>query len=209
MNNPVPDQRPGDGEPALLLPDASFVRAGAGPDHHGWYVLIAPDSVTTSDPRTDRVEKSSDIASIRDVTERLAVELRFKAFLAAAPDATFGVDAAGKIVTANPQAERLFGYDTDELIGRAVDLLVPAASRTKHAKLRAGYAEEPTFRSMGQGQSLSAVRKDGSEFPVEISLSSFSLDGQTVVIASVRDVTERLAAAQALRVAEERFRQTL
>jgi PAS domain S-box-containing protein len=127
------------------------------------------------------------------LSEREAVEQRFRGLLEASPDATVGVGVDGQIRMVNAQAERMFGYPADELIGQLVDLLVPEATRDGHPAHRSGYFADPRPRPMGQGQPLTARRRDGREFPVEISLSSFGTGPDLIVSAAVRDVTERLA----------------
>src|SRR6185312_10676860 len=94
--------------------------------------------------------------------------LRFRALLEAAPDAIVKVDQAGRIVLMNRATETLFGYTREELIGQPVEVLVPPAARGPHIGQRSGYWKQPTTRPMGRGLTLSAVRKDGIEFPVEI-----------------------------------------
>jgi PAS domain S-box-containing protein len=101
------------------------------------------------------------------------------------------IDTAGSIVLVNAQTERLFGYGREELLGRAVELLVPEDRHADHRRHRAGYLGEPHVRAMGSGLDLRARRKDGSEFPVEISLSPLETDEGTFVLAAVRDVTDK------------------
>lgn len=128
----------------------------------------------------------------------------------AAPDGIIVVDGGGRIVDLNPAAERMFGYRREELLGSEVETLVPAASRPHHRGEREAYVEDPHPRPMGIGMELRGVRKDGSEFPVEISLSPFSSEGKTRVISIVRDVTERKRlrefGAGTVRAAEEERR---
>lgn len=88
-----------------------------------------------------------------------------------APDALFVVDGDGRIALVNGQAEQLFGYQRAELIGHSIDLLVPASLRGQHARHRASYAHAPTTRPMGTAGQQRGMRKDGSEFPAEVSLS--------------------------------------
>jgi PAS domain S-box-containing protein len=108
-----------------------------------------------------------------------------------APDAILLCDQAGKIAYANSRATALFGYCVEELIGRPVDFLLPPDRRLDHQHLREAYAEHPVARPMGMGLDLVALRKDGTVFPVEISLGPVEIDGCTQVVAFIRDVTER------------------
>lgn len=115
----------------------------------------------------------------------------FEQFLQFVPDAIVGVGGDGRIVLVNPQAEELFGYSRDELIGETLEMLVPNRFRDVHASHRTAYLEEPKTRPMGAGVELFAVRRDGGEFPVEISLSSMELEGEQIATAAVRDISER------------------
>jgi len=115
------------------------------------------------------------------------------ALLAAAPDALLAVDPDGAIVFVNDQAERLFGWARPDLLGQHVERLVPESAIAVHATHRATYAANPSPRPIGAGRQLSGRRRDGSSFPAEISLSTITDDGGSVlVLAAVRDVTERL-----------------
>jgi two-component system cell cycle sensor histidine kinase/response regulator CckA len=133
----------------------------------------------------------------RDVTERLRAEARFRSLLEAAPDAMVGVRADGVIAFANSQAEKLFGYPRDELVGQPVELLVPGHVRSIHPSHRGRYLEDPRPRPMGASMELAARRKDGSEFPAEISLSVLETDEGPLVSAAIRDATERRRATEA------------
>ncbi len=116
---------------------------------------------------------------------------RFAGLLEAAPDAMVCVDADGRIALVNAQTERLFGYDRDELVGQPVEMLVPDAVREVHPGHRAAYVADSTPRPMGAGKELAGRRRDGSTFPAEISLSAIDTDGEMLVTAAVRDVTDR------------------
>ena len=143
-------------------------------------------------------------AAIRDVTVSRRTEHRYRAVLASAPDATIGVDAAGRIELLNAQAERLFGWTADELLGQQVEVLVPEMARARHIRHRAGYVTDPQARPMGADLQLSARRRDGTTFPAEISLSAVREAPESLlVLASIRDVTERM------QLAEERQREAL
>jgi PAS domain S-box-containing protein len=128
----------------------------------------------------------------RDVTEQQRAQDRFIALLEAAPDAMICAAQDGRIALVNAQAERLFGYPRDELIGQPVEILVPDGAREIHPSHRAGYSIAPQPRPMGADMQLAGRRRDGSTFPAEISLSAIETDEGILVTAAVRDVTERL-----------------
>jgi PAS domain S-box-containing protein len=134
-----------------------------------------------------------------------SLESRFRKLLEAAPDAILEVNADGRITLLNETAERIFGYSRGELMGMNVDHLVPAAMRGGHAQHRAAYAKRPNTRPMGTGLELQGQRKDGSLFPVEISLSPNWIEGSLHVIASVRDITERKAVEDRIRLLREQY----
>ncbi|MDP2325897.1 MAG: PAS domain S-box protein, partial [Gammaproteobacteria bacterium] len=117
----------------------------------------------------------------------------FRDLVQLAPDAMMAVGADGRIQLANQKTEELFGFKVSELIGQSIELLIPPGSRAGHAHLRDAYHRTPSRRDMGQGRSLRAVRKDGSDFPVEISLSPLRAAGEQIVVCSIRDLSERLA----------------
>jgi PAS domain S-box-containing protein len=122
----------------------------------------------------------------------------FKALFETAPDAMILVDLDGRIVLANPQAERLFGYGQDELHGSQVEVLMPERVRATHQSHRANYMAGPRVRPMGAGYELTGVRKNGQPFPVEIGLSPIRADGRALFAASIRDISETQRARQAL-----------
>ncbi|GAB7044776.1 MULTISPECIES: PAS domain S-box protein [Catenuloplanes] len=152
-------------------------------------------AVLTMSPITDADGRVTGVASVsRDISERQRAEAMFEEVLEAAPDAMIGVTDEGTITLVNAQAERLFGYQRDELVGQSVDILVPERHRGGHHHHRDRYFAHPRSRPMGAGAALAAVRKDGSEFPAEISLSSVTTDQGMIVTTAIRDVTDRLIA---------------
>ena len=135
------------------------------------------------------------ISAIRDVSARRRADAKFRALLESAPDAMVIVNDAGEIVLVNVQTERMFGYSRHELLGQRVEMLVPARYRRAHVSHRTGYAGAAHPRPIGALE-LHAVGKDGSEFPVEISLSPLETEEGTLVASAIRDISDRKLAEQ-------------
>lgn len=130
------------------------------------------------------------------------VERAFEAFLEAVPDAMVAVDRRGVIVAVNAQAERLFGYSRGELLGNTMEILVPERVRDAHVHHREGYMASPRLRPMGVGMDLVGRHKSGADIPVEISLSPLQTSAGPLVLAAVRDVTDRRQTQEALKVSQ-------
>jgi len=126
-----------------------------------------------------------------------------RSVLDSAPDAMVIIDSAGTVLFANNQVTALFGYARDEVVGGPIEKLMPERFRTRHVGHRHGYTSNVRVRPMGMGLDLYGMRKDGSEFPVEISLSPVSQGTERAVAAAIRDVTERKIVEQALRDARQ------
>ena len=127
----------------------------------------------------------------RDLTEQRLAHQRFQLAVESAPAAMLMINAEGEIVLSNREACRMFGYDVGALDGRPIEVLIPARARPGHPDLREGFFEEPTVRRMGAGRDLFGVRKDGTEFPVEIGLNPVETDEGLFVLSAVIDITER------------------
>jgi PAS domain S-box-containing protein len=125
----------------------------------------------------------------RDITESKRAEERFRLAVESAPSAMLMVDDKGQIVLANVQAERLFGYSKQELLGRSIEMLVPSRFRGRHPQHRSEFHAAPRSRPMGVDRELFAVRKDGTEVPVEIGLNPIQTDEGAFVLAAVVDLT--------------------
>lgn len=134
----------------------------------------------------------------RDLTERKQSEEKFRGFLESAPDAIVIVDTRGTIVLVNRQTETLFGYRREELVGQPIEMLVPEQVRARHPQLRERYLANPVPRPLGVGMELYGVRKDGSQVPVEISLSPVQTSEGLLVSSAIRDITERKRAQERL-----------
>ena len=148
-------------------------------------------------------EQSSLVISIiRDVSQRQQSEAKFQGLLESAPDGIVVVDSQAKIVIVNSQTEQMFGYTREELLGQSIEILVPGRFQKAHVEYRSNYTHQPITRPMGAGRALTGRKKDGTEFPVEISLSPLETTRGRLITSIIRDNTER-------RYAEEQIQASL
>lgn len=134
-------------------------------------------------------------------------EIRFRQVWEASLDGLLVVDAQMRVVLANPTFEAMFGYAKDELVGAPLEVLVPESARARHVEQSLAFMAQPgQTRSLNRERNIHGLRRDGREFPVEISLSSMIVEGEHYVLAAVVDITERKAAERAVRESEERLR---
>lgn len=164
----------------------------------------AEEALTDSELRLRTLSEREALARADALAER-----RFRELIEHAPDAILQVDTTGKIIVANKTAESLFGYTRDELLGSSVDQLVPEASRAAHSGHRKAFAAAGIARPIGQGADLRAQRKDGTEIPVEISLSPIKTEQGIYITAAIRDVTERKRVEAQVRLLEKGYLQEL
>jgi PAS domain S-box-containing protein len=143
------------------------------------------------------------VSAIVDITERKRMEARFRATVESAPTAMVMIDQAGMIVLVNTELERLFGYDRQELLHKKIEVLLPERFRSAHPGLRTQYFGSPDARRMGAGRDLAGLRKNGTEFPIEIGLNPVQTDEGLFVLSAVVDISERTRQAAALRQSNE------
>lgn len=156
-----------------------------------WVLQASSADTYILETNVDISEQKRLIAREEQSRAEARAEHRYRELLEAAPDGIFEIGSSGRIVLANRIGESMFGYERDELLGQSVDVLVPEASRREHLHQRHDYEIRPTTRAMGHGRDLEGRRKDGSLFPVEVSLSPVHTGDTAHVITVVRDITDR------------------
>jgi PAS domain S-box-containing protein len=127
----------------------------------------------------------------RDITDQKFAEEKFRLAVESCPSGMVMIDRTGKVVLVNTETERLFGYRRHELIGKSVDILVPARLRGQHVRHRDGFTRHPETRRMGAGRDLFGLRKDGTEFPVEVGLNPIQTSEGLLVLSVIVDISER------------------
>lgn len=139
----------------------------------------------------------------QEISERKRTEELFRLVVHSTPTGMLMIDRKGTILLANLQMEKMFGYDKQDLLGRPIETLIPERFRGQHPGHRVGFFADPRARAMGAGRDFFGLRKDGSEFPVEIGLNPVHILEGTQVLASIIDITERKAAEEELRLTKE------
>jgi PAS domain S-box-containing protein len=192
---------------------ARYARVVAGQAESGYHsVRVRADGrrievIVSMSPLSDDTGVVVGLASVsRPASDKELADARFASLLEAAPDAMVCVDASGAIVLVNAQVSAVFGFPREELLGRPLELLLPDELHERHRGHRDRFFHDPRSRPMGTGLRLEARRRDGTTFPVEVSLAAGG-GAEPLVIAAVRDVTAQRAIEAALRESENRLRQ--
>ena len=140
---------------------------------------------------------------VRDISSQILSEMQFRQVVDSAPNGLLMIDPHGTIMMVNKQVEAMFGYSREELLGNRVEMLMPERFRSNHSTYRRGYFSGPTSRAMGVGRDLPGLRRDGSEFPVEIGLNPIDTPQGRLALASIVDISGRKRMEDALAKAAE------
>ena len=163
------------------------------------YVDVSTKAIRDAQGRVECIlSLKKDVTHLKALRDAKLIEAKFRDLLESTPDAIIIANLTGRIVLANGHAEKLFGYQRKELLGKPVEILLPKKFHGSHVGHRAQYFSQPRTRAMGAGLELYGLHKSGTEFPVEISLSPLETEQGTLVSSAIRDITER-----------KRFEQTL
>lgn len=157
--------------------------------------------VVKAEEQAQRVKTQKDQLA-KEVSERQKSEDKFRMLIESSPDGIIMINRTGDIVLINRQIKKLFGYSSEELVGRKIELLIPHRFAAKHPECRGLFFKHPRIRPMGQGLDLWGLCKDGRKFALEIALSPVETDEGIAVIASVRDITERKRSEEKIKKSE-------
>lgn len=211
---------PGPSDPGSVLINRGLILAAI----FGAVILLCrlQDLSERSDERTAALARSvGDLQTQREelkrrgrvmlsIMEDLRIEQdRFKLTIESSPSGMVMIDSRGMIVLANRESGRLFGYRVDELQGKPIEVLIPKRFATAHPALRQAFMASPAARRMGEGRDLYGLRKDGSEFPVEIGLNPLKIGDEVFVLSAILDITERKAAERALSDANDHLEERI
>jgi two-component system sensor kinase FixL len=195
------EQRDPKGTTEHRLSDGHWVLVTKRRMPNGWTSSLRVDITALKAAQAQTAETQRSLTDLQQAALR-----RFRLAVEAAPNGIVMVDASGRITMLNRQAESMFGYALAELLGQPVEILVPEGSRAVHPSLRSAFVAEPVPRPMGAGRDLFGLRKDGSEFPVEIGLNPIETEEGPMVLASVVDISARKRAELELRESEHQYR---
>lgn len=190
-------------------------------EHAGWVVfediflivtirqsIYEMGDIATQQATLEATNRLTEEQVQRRTKELQRAEERLRLIIDSVPNGVVMIDQSGRIRLANPKVEEIFGYSHEELLGEEIEILIPKEVRQRHPELRNAYMSTPMVRAMGQGRDLYGVRKDGSEFPVELGLNPLRTDEGLFVLAAVVDITERKKTELDLRAYSEQLETT-